>query len=288
MYFLDHMDLSKTTSIGYVNFFYANRDKFAQEAVNLQKATTLDVSGLTLRGMEHVPDAASSDTSVPAVILFHGFTGQKLEGHRFFWKMSCALEQEGIAAFRFDFSGSGESDGDFVDMTPSGEIREAKAILEMVKADPRIDATQVSLLGLSLGGFVAGATAGDLPDEVHRLVLLAPAGSFRESVHRLSQEYGVTADEESFDHAGNLVGKGLRDDVMGIDIYARSKPYQGPVLIMHGTKDEAVPYQVSEKYRDEVYGGRAILEFIDGADHTFNNVEWESMVISSVVEFIVT
>lgn len=270
------------------SFFTYKSDKFEQEANDLQKATTLDVHGLTLRGMEHVPDIASSESPVPAVILFHGFTGHKLEAHRFFWKMSCALEQEGIAAFRFDFSGSGESDGDFVDMTPSGEIREAKAILESVKADSRIDSTKVSLVGLSLGGFVAGATAGDLPDAVHSLVLLAPAGSFRESVYRMSQEYGVTPDQEAFDHAGNLVGKELRDDVMGIDVYARSKPYQGPVLIIHGTKDEAVPYQVSEKYRDEVYDGRAILNLIDGADHTFNNVEWESMVISSVVEFIVT
>lgn len=251
----------------------------------MQKAITLDVGGLTLRGMEHIPDK-STKNPVPAAILFHGFTGQKLEPHRLFWKISQVLEQLGVAVFRFDFGGSGESDGDFKDMTPSGEIREAKAILEMVKADPGVDENRVSLVGLSLGGFVASAVAGDLPDEIARLALLAPAGSFRESVERLKQEYRVTPEQSVFDHAGNLIGRGLVDDIATIDIYARAHPYQGPVLLVHGTNDEAVPYQVSLKYRDEVYRGKAELKLIDGADHTFNGADWEADVIASVANFL--
>lgn len=251
----------------------------------LQKAIALDVGALTLRGMEHVPDH-SADNPLPAAILFHGFTGNKLEPHRLFWKLSRSLEQLGIAVFRFDFGGSGESDGDFENMTPSGEISEAKAILDMVKADSRIDKNRVSLVGLSLGGFVASAVAGDLPDEVYRLALLAPAGSFRESVERMKAAYGVTPDQTVFDHAGNLVGRGLIDDIETIDIFERAKPYQGPVLLVHGTGDEAVPYQVSFKYRDEVYRGRGVLKLVDGSDHTFSNANWESDTIASVSDFL--
>src|ERR1700737_4360766 len=78
----------------------------------MQRAIELVYNGMTLRGMEHIPHASSNE-KLPAVILFHGFTGNKLEPHRLFLKISRALEQLGFACFRFDFLGSGESDGNF-------------------------------------------------------------------------------------------------------------------------------------------------------------------------------
>ena len=45
----------------------------------MQKAIELVSQGLTLRGMLHMPDNASG--KVPAAIIFHGFTGNKMEPH---------------------------------------------------------------------------------------------------------------------------------------------------------------------------------------------------------------
>lgn len=253
----------------------------------MQQAITLKVDGFTLRGMEHVPEGAN-ERPVPAVILYHGYTGTKLEPHRMFLKISRALEAKGIASFRFDFAGSGESDGNFEDMTASGEIRDAKAILEMVRADKRINPNEVSLIGLSMGGYVAGITAGDMAEFVHRLVLMAPAGNFRDIVQAVAGREGVDATQKYFDDNGNLVGRALYADVMRIDALERSKPFAGPVLLIHGTNDTTVPYQISEKYRDEVYGERAILRLIDEADHTFNSTPWESEVIQSIIDFFTT
>jgi len=95
----------------------------------MQKAVEIiDQRGLTLRGMLHVPDGAVG--KVPVVAIYHGFTGNKMEPHFIFVKLSRALEKKGIASVRFDFAGSGESDGDFIDMTISGEISDAKCILD--------------------------------------------------------------------------------------------------------------------------------------------------------------
>ncbi|WP_436664149.1 alpha/beta hydrolase family protein [Alicyclobacillus acidoterrestris] len=250
----------------------------------MQRAITLEVEGMTLRGMEHVPEGAEQNP-VPAVILFHGFTGTKLEPHRLFLKISRALEAQGIASFRFDFMGSGESDGDFEDMTASTEIRDAKEILAMVRRDKRILQDKVSLLGLSMGGYVAGIVAGDLPDAVHKLMLLAPAGNLRDIMQAVAAESGVQDDMREFDHGGDVVGRGLYEDVMRIDGFARAKPFRGPVLLVHGTGDSVVPYQVSVKYRDDVYGDAAELQLIEGADHTFNSRPWEQEVIRRVVSF---
>ncbi len=251
----------------------------------MQNAITLVHNGMTLRGMEHIPDAQSQQP-VPAAILFHGFTGTKLEPHRMFLKISRALEHRGMASFRYDFSGSGESDGDFENMTLSGEVAEAHAILDSVRADPRVDASRVSLIGLSMGGLVASFVAAERPNDVHRLVLLAPAGSMPEYVRTMASHPDVDVSRGYFDHDGNLVGLAFAADIAAVDPFERAKAYTGNVLIVHGTGDETIPYQVSQTYKDRVYGDRAELRLLEGADHTFNKIEWEQEVIQSICSFL--
>ncbi|KLU63127.1 hypothetical protein CEB3_c04770 [Peptococcaceae bacterium CEB3] len=77
--------------------------------------------------MEHFP-TDMSDEEIPAVILFHGFTGTKLEPHRLLLKISHALEKLGFASFRFDFLGSGESDGALVLYTRREILRLGAAV----------------------------------------------------------------------------------------------------------------------------------------------------------------
>lgn len=83
----------------------------------MQNAVELQSRGLTLRGMLHIP--ANISGKIPMVVIFHGFTGNKMEPHFILVKLSRLLETKGIASVRFDFAGSGESDGDFSEMTIS-------------------------------------------------------------------------------------------------------------------------------------------------------------------------
>jgi uncharacterized protein len=250
----------------------------------MQNSISLKVGDFILRGMEHIPD--DTDRKMPAVILFHGFTGNKLEPHRMFVKISRALESRGIACFRFDFSGSGESDGNFEDMTVSGEIAEAKRILEYVQGHDQVDPTRISLLGISLGGLIASIVAGDLPQAVEKLVLLAPAGNMNEIVAHMASQLGVDLAEPYFDRQGDLVGRNFAVDIETIHGFERAKPFQKSVLLIHGTEDMSVPYAVSLRYKDEVYGNHATVRIVEGADHTFNGHAWESEVIQAVEAFL--
>jgi uncharacterized protein len=250
--------------------------------MKMQKAITLVHNGMTLRGMEHIPEASGP---VPAVILFHGFTGMKLEPHRMFLKISRALESIGVASFRFDFLGSGESDGDFEDMTVSGELADANAILDFVKNDPRIDEERVTVLGLSMGGLVASLLGGDRPADIHKLILMAPAGTMYENVKLMAAQVQA-AGLKHFDNGGNLVGMQFAEDLKTIDVFNRAKHYTGDVLIIHGTKDETVPYHVANLYQEKSYEGLAALHFIEGADHTFNKYEWEKDLIETICGFV--
>jgi uncharacterized protein len=252
----------------------------------MQTAITLEHRGMVLRGMEHVPETAAQQP-VPAAILFHGFTGTKVEPHRLFVKISRALEARGVASFRFDFLGSGESDGNFEDMTVSGEVEEAHAILDFVRTDPRIQTDRVSLIGLSMGGLVASLVAGDRPQDVHKLVLMAPAGTMFELVQQMVMAHQVDlARTEVFDHGGDLVGRRFAEDLAQLEVFGRAGRYTGEVLILHGSRDDVVPVEAAYRYQRESYGGRARLHIIEGADHTFNKHEWEQEVIHRICEFL--
>ena len=80
----------------------------------------------TLRGFFHKPNQDKH----PVCLIFHGFTGQKTGTKFSYVQLSRMLEAKGIASFRFDFLGSGESDGNFVDMTFQDELSCARVILE--------------------------------------------------------------------------------------------------------------------------------------------------------------
>jgi hypothetical protein len=236
--------------------------------------------------MLHIPDGLPG--KLPVALIFHGFTGNKMEPHFIFVKLSRSLEKVGIASLRFDFLGSGESDGEFKDMTLSGELSDAEAILNYAKTLEFVDLNRIFVVGLSMGGAVASMLAGLHPEDIAALCLWAPAGNMGQLIQeRIEQIEAAGVDISSmeyFDLGGNLVGKAFVKDVQSLDIFKIASSYDKQVLILHGDKDEAVPLKTSYRYL-EAYGGRAKLHVIEGADHTFNKYEWEKEVIEETVEF---
>src|ERR1700758_409075 len=128
-------------------------------------------TGKRLRGMIHRPEEARSRRGTPAVIFLHGFTGDRMESHWIFVKCARALAKAGIASLRFDFYGSGESEGEFCEVTLQGEISDAQAAGGVFRQQKGIDARRLGLCGLSLGGAVAACVAARL--RVQALVLWA-------------------------------------------------------------------------------------------------------------------
>jgi alpha/beta superfamily hydrolase len=239
-----------------------------------------------LRGMLHVPENA--DSKVPIVAIYHGFTGNKMEPHFIFVKLSRALEKKGIASVRFDFAGSGESDGEFIDMTISGEISDALDILDYARSLEFVDTARTGIVGLSLGGAIASSVAGTQHDKIKTLVLWAPAGNELRGIKNNSDPVQAKSFEENgyIDLNGFVLGKGFIDDLANVDIYADAMQYDKKVLIVHGSGDQIVPLQISSKDYAAIYGDRMKLHVIKNADHTFNKKEWEEEAIGITVKYL--
>ena len=190
-----------------------------------------------MRGMLHLPQRLDFRPPWPAVALFHGFTGSRTEARFLFVSFSRLLARHGIASARFDFMGSGESDGEFQDMTLSGEIADAGAILDWLGRVHGVDRRRLTLLGLSAGGTVAGCLAGDRGTEVRGLVLWAPAGEISERIRERAEALrqavasSAPAARDPMDYGGSRVGPGYLADAAQVQVLQRSCAYAGPVLV---------------------------------------------------------
>ena len=149
--------------------------------------------------------------------------------------------------------------GDFEHLTITGQL----AVIDEVAAG---DA--VSLIGSSLGGYLAAIYASRHPD-VRRLVLLAPAFAFArlwsaslgaEQV----EEWRRTGSIEVFHYGEN------RNCRLGYQLLADAGRYEDypdfsqPALIFHGIEDDAVPVSSSREF--SAHHPNATLEVLS-SDH---------------------
>ena len=230
-----------------------------------------------LRGVMHVPQGSGGRRA--GVVIMHGFSGNRMEASFLFVGLSRALEAAGIASLRFDFWGSGESDGEFIDMTVSSERGDALAALDFFKSQPEIDAGRVGLLGLSMGGFVAACTLGSRSDVKAAALWSAAGGGWKE---RLEPLVGEEMRRRGFAERGGLrIKADFLDDLGRHDPLGEVSKYGGPVLVVHGTADASVPLDDAKAYvaalgsRRAGPAGAAECEqfFVENGGHVFG--EWE-------------
>jgi dipeptidyl aminopeptidase/acylaminoacyl peptidase len=197
------------------------------------------------------------------------------------------LAANGIAALRFDFRGSGESEGDFEQVTVSGEITDALAALEFLRKQPEIDHERIGLIGLSLGGCVA-ACAASRDGKVRALVLWAAVADLKGMRERMQPEVQELLEKQGWiDFGGWKVSKNFYDDAEKIDPLREVLRYEGAVLIVHGANDPVVPVDHAHRYH-AAFQCKKQLHIIPDADHTFARLNWEEEVMRVTLEWMKT
>lgn len=240
--------------------------------------------GMRIAGMLHVPEA----TPAPGIILCHGFTGTRIESHRLFVLAAREFCKQGFAVLRFDFRGSGESEGQFGQITISGEIQDLKAALAWISRRKEVLNRGIGVNGLSLGGVVAALTAAEDPRIKAVSLWSTPASlspeDFKETIGQVLGEPEAPLDKllnrDYLDlSSGERVGREFIVDVFKHDLLnAVSKIAPRPLLVVHGTEDPTVPAWHAEKLYEKAGEPKEKL-LVEGADHTFARWHWQAQAI---------
>lgn len=228
-----------------------------------------------MRGFFHTPQ----QKEFPVCLIFHGFTGCNTGTKFSYTQISRLLEAKGIGSIRMDFLGTGQSDLTFKDMTFDDELSCARIILEEIKKLP--STKEIYVLGHSMGGAIASELAKLYPNDIQKMCLWAPAFNLPEAVHYLK---GNAKEAKTYDHNGFEISHEFVEDIISRDFYKNLDIYDHDLMIIHGTKDQTVPYSISKRYLNGFK--HPIFYPIEGATHNFDTLPHIQEVIKKTYHFL--
>lgn len=204
---------------------------------------------------------------MPVLVLIPGFTGHIEEEHII--GVSDAALDTGYVCLRAELYGHGKSDGDFYDHTLYLWMQQAVRVINYASELPYTE--KVILAGHSQGGLLSVLAAGSMMDKVSALLPLSPAMCIPEDAAK-GHTLGINFDNDNLPEFIESDNWKLSSNYIRV---ARMLPvdnaiamFKKPVLIIHGTEDEAVPYECGVKLCKQY--ASASLVTIDGDNHCYN------------------
>jgi len=236
---------------------------------------------LTIRGTQYRPEGEN----LPVAVVSHGFMAFQ-DTVRHYAK---ELAKLGYCAYCFDFCGGsvmkkGKSDGATTDMSVLTEVQDLEAVIDYVQSLP-YTGKELLLMGCSQGGFVSALVAARHPGLANKLVLFYPALCIPDDA-RAGKMMFAKFDPKNIPERINCgpmkLGRCYPADVMAMDPIMEIKLYRGPVLIVHGTKDNIVNLDYSRQAQRSYPNAK--LHIIEGGAHGFGK-KHDSIAIAHLRRF---
>lgn len=226
---------------------------------------------------------------VPVVLFLPG----RMDDHHQHWYRALfrALNGKGIAVLGLSLNGHGKSYGAFKDFTYSRGLKDAQDAVRWLKNK---GVRRIGVAGFSQGGGVALRAMSEDPTLL-ACALIAPV-SLPKQVHEnlLSYEEREFLKKHNFVDEQRSMGGTRRvsrafftENQKHPSFLKEAADIHGPVLIVHGTKDEAVPLYHSKRLYQELgsEGHLKSLHTILGADHVFTAKRHHRELIRTAASF---
>ena len=204
-------------------------------------------------------------------------------------------QQSGRAYVRFDYSGHGESSGDFGDGTIGQWLEESLAVYSKFCSGPQL------LIGSSMGGWMALLLAREIArNNIKRplaplagIVLIAPAPDFTEELMWKNMPPEIKAEIETngvwhrpsdygdpYPITKTLIEEGRNHLLLGNAINTGC-----PVRILQGAQDPDVPWQHAFALTHRLPSDDVVLTLIQDGDHRLSRPQDIARIIAAIEEF---
>jgi len=233
--------------------------------VQFKKLEFTNDAGQRLAARMDLPD----DKQPVAYALFaHCFTCSK--NLKAAANISRALTADGIAVFRFDFTGLGESEGDFGDTNFSSNVEDLVTAAQFM-AD-KYEGPKI-LIGHSLGGSAVLQAAARIPASLAVITIAAPADP-----NHVSLALGHSKDiierrgEAKVELAGRTfkIKKQFLDDLESVNMQQSIHNLKRALLILHAPTDGVVGIDNAARIFKAAQHPKSFIS-LDKADHLLMN-----------------
>lgn len=212
---------------------------------------------------------------LPLVIIFHGLTGHMEERHIVALKdtaLSCHY-----ATLRVELYGHGQSDGQFADHTILHWLTQGMQVINFAKKMNSI--SDIYLAGHSQGALTAILLAGMMHENIKGLIALSPAVNIAYGAKEIKKKFpDRTQLKPSYFQAARI-----------IPLEKAISLYHGPILLVHGTNDQTVPFSYASDLaqKQKSMSDDFTFQIIKGADHCYRNKENLEKVMNTVSDFLI-
>lgn len=220
----------------------------------------------------------------PTILFLPGYASD-MEGTKAV-ALDAFASERGLSMWRFDYSGTGSSEGRFDEGTLARWTDEATAILDRLADGP------VVLVGSSMGGWIALHLALRRPDRVAALIGIAAAPDFT--------EWGYSEDEKATLHRDGrleqpspyapepqLTTLGFWESGQAMRLLESPIAIECPVRLIHGDADEDVPLDLAFRLKDRLHSGDVQVIVIKGGGHRLSaphEIEAIRSAVAAVLE----
>jgi pimeloyl-ACP methyl ester carboxylesterase len=206
--------------------------------------------------------------------------------------------QHGRACVRFDYSGHGESSGDFADCTIATWLEDSLAVFDAFCRGPQV------VVGSSMGGWIAllmlrelkrrAAAARSPAASVAGLVLIAPAVDFTEVLiwQKFPPEVKQTIERDGFWNRPSAysaepypITKRLIEDGRNHLLLGGLIETGCPVRILQGVQDPDVPWTHAVELSARLAQDDVVLTLVKDGDHRLSRPEDIERLLHVIEEF---
>ena len=236
----------------------------------------VDVNGTRL--------AYRSRPGVSPTILFLPGYASDMEGTKAL-ALDAFAEARGLAMLRFDYSGTGASEGDFAAGTLGGWLDEALHMLDHLADGP------VVLIGSSMGGWLALLVAERRPERIAALVGIAAAPDFTEWGYGEDEKARLRSDgglERPNPDGGEpaLTTAVFWNSGRELRLLDRPIAVDCPVRLVHGEADDEVPVEIAFRTLQRLRSADVQLTILKGGGHRLSNPHEIDAILRAVAALV--
>ncbi len=208
------------------------------------------------------------DKSRPTIVFLPGYRSDMMGSKALF--LQNWAEINNISYLRLDYSGHGQSDGEFEQGTIGQWTKDALFIIDHITKGPLV------VVGSSMGGWIGLLVATKRPERVMAFLGIAAAPDFtkwvwdeeltNEQRERCKQE-GRLVEDSPYSDQPDVMTYGLFEDGKNHLLLDAPIPFENQVILLHGKADHEVPWKIAEKIKSRLNPGQCTIHYIEDGEH---------------------